>query len=286
MAEKFYIVHKPTPLYKRNNKDSNWSTLRDVFGEEDGSKLQLDDFKQVDPLETSLREGDVIKIIGVEEEMIGDFRSRIFKVMLPGSEAEYYTDARFINEDELLDEMPPLQKREIPPKETIFEKLNRALGLRYIWGGTRPEGFPKMLELYPPSVELSDELRAKWTGAGVDCSGLLYYATDASVPRNTRELSSFGVQVDILGKSLDEIIQQLDPLDIIVWTGEEAGHVIIILDKDADECIENRHPGPVQKRSIRGVLEETIKKRNPVNEITDQDRQFVVRRWHGINKEN
>lgn len=290
MSEKYYyIANQPIPLYKRDQKDSQWETLKDVFGGHDGATLKLDSYGQVDPLENGAEPGDVLVLTGIEEVNVTEgTRYRILEVMLPGSDRKLYTDARFIDESKLLDEMPTSPKRETPPKEDILARLEGVIGVPYIWAGKRPEGYEKMLEFYPPAKELDEVTRRKWTGAGLDCSKLIAYATNYAIPDTSRTLSTYGDPVDIGGKSLDEIYTVLQPLDLIVWTGEEAGHVMIVAENDY--CIESRllrkevdgkimYDGGVRKVLTRELLELTMKNRMPVNAITDQRIQFVVRRW-------
>jgi cell wall-associated NlpC family hydrolase len=67
----------------------------------------------------------------------------------------------------------------------------------YIWGGNSPIGSLRMLDLYPTNQAIDDLTRAKWTMAGFDCSGLLFWATDGYTPRNTSKLMMFGTGLDI-----------------------------------------------------------------------------------------
>jgi len=122
---------------------------------------------------------------------------------------------------------------------------------------------------------------------GLDCSGLLYYATNGYTPRNTSSLLNYGKPVQIAGLKVDEIIQKVAPLDIIVWVG----HVIIILDKE--HIIESRldydkhkkgFQGGVKIRQLKKVLVEIMKRKVPVDNYKDKvkrgKRKFVIRRWY------
>ena len=121
---------------------------------------------------------------------------------------------------------------------------------------------------------------------GVDCSGLLYEATHGYTPRNTSALITFGKPVSIANLGSAQIINALEPLDILVWEG----HVIIVLDRN--RAIESRldydaqqegNQGGVKTRNLRAVLDETLKDRAPVNSYTDAvggEKKFVVRRWY------
>ena len=52
----------------------------------------------------------------------------------------------------------------------------------YTWHGNTKKGIPQMLEWYPPSEDISGVLKDKWMLKGMDCSGLLYEATDGYTP--------------------------------------------------------------------------------------------------------
>lgn len=119
--------------------------------------------------------------------------------------------------------------------------------------------------------------------AGVDCSGLLYEATNGWTPRNTSQLVSFGSAVTIAGNSIHQIAAALKPLDLIVWNG----HVLIVLDKSS--IIESRlacdQPGNggVIISPLKQRLAEIMKTRRPADIWpAGHSRQalFVVRRWY------
>lgn len=105
----------------------------------------------------------------------------------------------------------------LPSRAAILDRMERLLGVPYVWGGNAYPGLPDMVEKWKPSGELSPEETVHWTAAGVDCSGLLYQAADGAVPRNTSELVSFGVR-------LPDDVAALQPLDMIVWRG----HVVFV----------------------------------------------------------
>jgi hypothetical protein len=113
-----------------------------------------------------------------------------------------------------------------------------------------------------------------WTLRGVDCSGLLYEATDGYIPRNTSSLVNYGKGLNISGRTAGEISKILKPLDIIVWSG----HVIIILNDR--EVIESTGSGGVKRTGILEKLKKVMSEKKPVNDwnSTSGDR-FVVRRW-------
>ncbi len=196
----------------------------------------------------------------------------------------YYIDSRFVRASV---EKPPGREKRLPDKNAIIAFLISSEGSPYLWGGNVREGIPQMLSFYPPPAALTQEERNRRMLQGLDCSGLLYQATGGWTPRNTCELVNFGEAVPIADAPLAQIIQAVEPLDIIVWPG----HVIIVLDRD--RVIESRldydktragNQGGVRIRTVGEVLTEILKDRIPVNsynvkELPEQ-KQFVIRRWY------
>lgn len=109
-----------------------------------------------------------------------------------------YIEARFV---EFREENPPERPKILPKKEAILRNLENSLGLPYIWGGNWSRGI--RLHTNTPFF------------AGLDCSGLIYEATNGFTPRNSSALFSFGKEVSK--------IEDVKPLDMIVWPG----HVVI-----------------------------------------------------------
>ena len=118
-------------------------------------------------------------------------------------------------------------------KKEILERLEAMLGSAYIWGGNWHAGVPEM----EPFFDLK----------GVDCSGLLYEATNGFTPRNTSELVNFG----------HEVTGKLEPLDLIVWKG----HVLIVFDENTT----------IESKLSAGVIK---------SKLALPDRAFSLRRWY------
>lgn len=152
-------------------------------------------------------------------------------------EKNLYVDERFLKDTNEIG-----QPKSCPSHNLILAKLEECLGLPYVWGGNWPVEIPQMLEFYPSSL-----LR------GVDCSGLLYYATDGFTPRNTTSLLSFG----------EEVKGELQPLDLLVWKG----HVVCLLDETT--CIESR----LGQGVIKTPLEERLA------ELRELQQPFITRRF-------
>lgn len=270
----------PTPIFYTGS-------LHEIFGGATGTGLMLDDYNQIDPLETVALSGTTFQIVGA----MFDHGNVIYQVTTPDyaypTDTGYFIDARFV--DVVWMPLATLVSREkhMPSKEVILSNLRSSLGLPYIWGGSVPTGVPKLLEYYTPKGLVSEELRAKWTFRGVDCSGLLYAATEGSTPRNTSTLVTAGTGIDIVGKTSAEIIPLLQPLDIIAWKG----HMMIVL--NTDEVIQSRadygtgtlgFQDGVKIRPLKEVLDELLASRVAVNSIDDSvpegKKKFVIRRWY------
>jgi len=161
---------------------------------------------------------------------------------------------------------PSGRKPQLPAPSIIIQQLRSAVGQPYVWGGNLRSG-----------VAQAGQMRF----AGLDCSGLLYEATDGYTPRNTEQLVTFGSPVTIEGKDSHALLQQLRPLDLIVWKG----HVIIILDqKTAVESILNcsGDRSGVVTTPLGKRLEQVLKQRKPADSWpagAGKSAHFVVRRW-------
>ncbi len=180
----------------------------------------------------------------------------------------------------------PEREVALPAREEIIAALQELEGVPYRWGGNVPDGIVEQLKFYPIG-EIEDyqdfiaENRSAWILEGVDCSGMLYAATQGATPRNTSELVGYGTAVAIAGLDAEAIIQKLEPLDLIVWKG----HVLVVL--DSETVIESRprypdkYPGGVRIHSLKKRLEEIMQEREPVDSYPEVPgkKVFVVRRF-------
>lgn len=259
------ITSLPTPLF-------NTPELGFCFGGTDGNSLPLDDQKLMRSLETILFPGSEVKLL---QQTALPF---IWKI-----EAEDYSyakdlflDIRFLSEKKQL----PI-KRALPPASRILKTLHQLENTRYIWGGNWPKGIELLPSLYPSKThleKLDPLLKDTWLLKGVDCSGLLHYASNGCTPRNTSSLVHIGTPVAIEGKDALSIQELLQELDIIVWDG----HVVCVLDKMT--TIESKPLEGVVKVGSYNRLSEIMKERKPVNEWNPKDKStFVIRRWYPIN---
>lgn len=194
-----------------------------------------------------------------------------------GSKFGYFLDARYIQK---IDKKPEEKIQILPSFDQIHDNLLATKGTPYIWWGTWYQGVSENEHFFPSPVKLSSLEKKRKLMQGVDCSGLLYQATNGYTPRNSRSLLTFWDAVEIEGKTVEQIAKLLKPLDIIV----RDGHVIIIFDEKM--TIESRgrgkNPGGVEFVDIKKRLEEIFKTRKPVNNYANsrlaKTKKFVVRR--------
>ena len=160
-----------------------------VFGGNDGSTLRLDERNQIEELELICLPKTVFKI-----EEISEIDGRtIYKVTTndypyPTSKG-YFIDSRFV---EIVGIQPPQRPKKLPSRQAVIQNLLSAGSANYLLGGNYKDGVPQMLSFYEPTSPLPSKIRDKWVLKGLDCSGLLYYATNGYTPRNTSSLVNYG----------------------------------------------------------------------------------------------
>ena len=248
----------------------NTSDFESVFGGESGDSLMLDEDGHILALEFIAIPNTVFEIHETIPKQ-GHSIYRITTTDYPYTSAELFIDSRFVN---VLDKKPEERKVEMPAKEEIIQNMKALEGYRYLWGGNYGDGVIEMLNFYKPSSDLDDDTKASWCIKGLDCSGLIYQATNGATPRNTSSLIYYGKGLEISLKSDTAIYQMLKPLDLIVWKG----HVIIVLDEKT--VIESRPPKGVQKNDLLNRLKEVMEERQPVDDWdSSEGGRFVVRRW-------
>lgn len=163
----------------------------------------------------------------------------------------------------------------LPDKEVVLKKMANRLGTPYVWGGNWCEGIPEMLQLYPPQKPIDQKTEILWTWKGLDCSGLLYEATEGASPRNTSELVYFGKSLNVSHLCIDSLIDLLQPLDMIVYPG----HVLFVY--DSHTTIESKSPYGVIYRNLKERLQELLRDRKLVDEWTlslNPESHFLIRR--------
>ncbi len=259
----FATTRFPTPVF-------NTPVISSCFGGKNGDELSLDDQGLMRSVETILFAGTSIELLQkMQQPYVWKIQTREYP----------YPNDLFIDE-RFIEKINFDYKREIklPSMALILKTMQELEKTRYIWGGNWPHGIDPLPNIYPSKShfhQLHPLIQDIWSLRGVDCSGLLYYATNGWTPRNTSSLIEFGKSVDIEGKSILSILQKVQPLDLIVWRG----HVVCIIDQHT--TIESKSPEGVVKLNAYDRLYEIIQERTPSNHIDPGGQPtFVIRRWH------
>jgi hypothetical protein len=256
----------------------NTPAFSSIFGGVDRKTLTKDRCGQVRALEFIALPGTVFSILGESRDDTGTvFQVETDDYPLPAG-TKLYLDGRFV---ELRRDKPLPRTRTLPDTEEIITALKGSIGSPYVWGGNVQGGVAELIELFYGD-KVSDASKRQLILAGLDCSGLIYQATNGWTPRNTSQLVSYGRGVRIAGKTVKTIAKLLEPLDLIVWNG----HVIIVLDRNTViesrlECGKQGYGG-VMTTPMAQRLREIIRTRRPVDEwpaVGKRRDVFVVRRW-------
>ncbi|NVN90292.1 MAG: peptidoglycan endopeptidase [Desulfuromonadales bacterium] len=273
-AGRYAVARSATPVM-------NAAAMNILFGGGDGRTLKTDRCGQVRELEFMALPGTVFRVL--DEVRQGDtvvYRVKTDDYPTPAGGA-LYVDRRFM---EMRSEQPAERLRSMPERETVISALKVSVGSPYVWGGNMRQGINELLELYYRGSFLPAEAR-RLALAGLDCSGLLFAATNGCTPRNTSRLVEFGRGVPVAGKGALELATLLQPLDLIVWSG----HVIIVLDSETviESRLECGSPGRggVMTTPLRQRLAEIMRARRPLDAWPKGGKQrdgFVVRRWYGL----
>jgi len=215
-----------------------------IFG---GNALPLDE-------QGLLRALEMIALPGTKFQVL-EFLDPIAKVITPDyPHGPVYIDTRFTRPATA---NCPERLKSLPPKEVILARLEKSLGLPYIWGGNWGRGVPEISSYYQSNIP--SHLEAHWPLQGVDCSGLLYEATSGATPRNTSQLLTFGEKIADKNLSLEKICSVVKPLDMILWPG----HVIIVFNSTTS----------IESLQGKGVILQDLKKR------LFEAPSFVIRRF-------
>lgn len=220
--------------------------------------LPLDKDKLLRPIETVLLTESLIRIVKICSDHIVQVNTNEY----PGE--ELYMDDRFLVRAKDISE----RKRVCPPLKELLYRLKNWPKTAYIWGGNVTHGVELLAKYYPIPQKADPFVRAVWILKGVDCSGLLYEATDGFLPRNTSQLLQLGVAIPIANKTPEEIARLLIPGDLIVWKG----HVMIV--EEEGTVFESAVAfGGTARTNLVTRLTDITKQRQP-------DISFSVRRWH------
>ena len=277
---KYAVSIIPTPIY-------NTQQIHRTFDIKNNTLNSYDNKKLIRELETIALPQTLFKI----EQIIKHNNQEILKIQTEEypykSKEGYFIDSRYVKKYK---HKPKTKKFKTKTKEEIIAHLNNIKEenkkgkIQYIWGGNIYKGIPENILYYNQLIttkyitqqNLSKKDFNQYILKGLDCSGLLYEATNGYTPRNTSKLKSFGEALDIENKSIDEIIKQLKPLDLIVTPT----HVIIILnDKETIESVYDKNGVNIEK--IKDRLERLTKEYTPTNNPENKTKKdwFVIRRW-------
>ncbi len=191
-----------------------------------------------------------------------------FSNILQVSTAEYSSSIPlYVNKQFLQTSVENISDRSIdlPAAQTIVQFMRSLVGTRYFWGGNWAKGIPEMSQFYPQFKEQDrDDVECR----GVDCSGLLYQATNGWTPRNTGDLCNLGKELEVNKTSVSDVEEAVKPLDMMVWKG----HVVLILDSNS----------LIESTLYQGVIISDIKERYLYyfNKLALENKAFYLRRWH------
>ncbi|NGX43846.1 MAG: hypothetical protein K1060chlam3_00002 [Candidatus Anoxychlamydiales bacterium] len=257
MKNGYFKVIKETPILNTDN-------FRSIFGGENKNSLKEDKKGHIRALEFVALKDMIFKI---EKKTPFPY---IYKISSTFYKSEnLYIDSRFT--------IPTRSSADINSKcilspKKIIKRLISHLGEKYIWGANFSKGIKDLIKYYPPSKGLDNNLLDKWLLKGVDCSGILFEATNGFTPRNTKELLNFKEPVFIENLSIKQISKKVKPLDIIVFKS----HIVIVLDENYS--IESRENFGVIKTPIAKRLAEIHKTKKPKN-LYQSSQDYVIRRW-------
>lgn len=204
----------------------------------------------------------IVKKVQVGSTTVYQIKTSAYK---PPPGTSLFVSATYLTRTEV---PAPGQSRQLPPSDKITARLRQLAGQPYIWGSNLSTGirWHDGSQLY----------------RGVDCSGLLYEATNGFTPRNSSELVNFGNAIEVEGLTTGQILERLKPLDLLVWKG----HVVIVLDGSStiESILACNKPGRggVSITPLRTRLSQIMQTRAPANswpDHTGKKQLFVVRRW-------
>ena len=161
----------------------------------DGASVKLDSKGLIREMEFIAFPNTVFEILEVIPK--GEYNILRVKTSDYPYNSDIFIDSRFVK---TADTLPDDRTHSVPDKNEILNKLNSLDGYGYMWGGNYGDGIEQLLEFYKPSANWITHTKVSGVLKGVDCSGLIYQATNGSTPRNTSSLINFGEGLDITRK--------------------------------------------------------------------------------------
>ena len=249
---KFFTANSFTPIL-------NTKKFSSVFGGDDGASIPLNEKGFVEAMESIALPGTKFQGKETDEPFILEVTTKEYPYKGP-----FYVDSRLLT--------PSEKEREVilPNKEKILCTLKTLLGYPYFWGGNCL-GTKNLLSLYSPPKKPKN--LDNWKLKGFDCSGLIYNATSGYTPRNTSSWLSFGKEIEIEGKNINEVISSLKPLDAIVWDG----HILFVFDQN--QTIESKAGQGVVLKDIKKRLTSILEEGRAPKNTPSKEGYFLVRRW-------
>ncbi len=253
---KFAKAFLPTPIF-------NHFSLEEFLGCRDGS-LSLNPKGRLPFLEMIALEGSLFYL----QEKITSY---VYRAMTNEYPCPYplYVDIRSLK----LIEKEEERKKQCPSLQKIINSLLLQRGRPYLWGGNLGDPLLYMEQWYPSPLPLSPYETMIKTFHGIDCSGLIYFASNGFTPRNTAQMVNYGRQVSIAKGDLSD--WHLQPLDLII----DLGHVAIVI--DSSWSIQSKEKTGVFLIRTKDLIDSLLRKKKPKNEWDDSIKEsiFIIRRW-------
>lgn len=241
---KYALVRDPCPIF--NTQQSPFSH----------HQIQLDSQGRIFAMETIAFPETVLTIHQQLSDTICCITTEEYTAPIP-----LYVDSRCLS---ICATSPPVRKINLPDSAMICKRMLDSIGVRYFWGGVYPQGVEYMKRLYPHHSLQNEDAQC----VGVDCSGLLRYATEGFTPHSTTQLLNIGEEIDISQLDAQAVSYLAKPLDLIVWKG----HVIVVIDRET--VIESALGRGVFCSSLTQRLEEVREK------AKIKGKQLSYRRWY------
>jgi hypothetical protein len=214
-----------------------------------GKEKLLNNKGHPESFELTLVEGMIGEVVEQLEE--------VFFVKFPFYPISVYVWAEHTKEAHKFHDFFPIDKT------TILKRLLNCLGRAYLWGGNHVGQTTAFFKIFKYQGNEKREKRALCLD-GIDCSGLLFFATNFQTPRNTKELQTFGSPISTL--------TSLKPLDLILTKG----HVRIVL--DSNQVIQSKQNRGVFLSRLDKELYFLKKNYKQVDEVKEL-REFSIRRF-------
>jgi hypothetical protein len=210
---------------------------------------------------------EFVALPGMRFHLLQEMTPYILQILWPEYDVNpLYIDRRFA----MRCSKAPEINHSMPSAKALLNHMQRRVGASYVWGGNWADGIPEMLFFYPPTEKLAPRIEELWTFRGLDCSGLLFEASNGFTPRNTSQLLKCGKPLK------EENLSRLLPMDMIIYPG----HVLFV--RDSKTIIESKSPFGVRicllAERLKEIQQERIFIRNWTT-ATDRDLHFTIRRF-------